>query len=184
MDAGIISMRYAKALIAFAEDTKSEDTLYKEMTRVAACYRRFPEFRSILDNPIMNAEEKLSLLKSAAGGKPSEEYIRFVKLIVDHKRENHLQTMALLYIDLYRKKKHIIVGSLITASPITPDTEEKMRKMLLTDKEGTLEFSTEVEPDILGGFIFDYDTYRLDASVATQLKRVKTQLLEKNRKTV
>lgn len=184
MDAGIISMRYAKALLAFAKDTKSEEALYREMTLLAACYRRFPDFRTVLDNPVMSSEEKLSLLKTAVGGKPGKEYIRFVELVLHHRREDHLQTMALLYIDLYRKKKQIIVGSLITAAPVTPDTKEKMKKMLMTGKEGTLEFSTEVDPEILGGFIFDYDTYRLDASVATQLKRVKTQLLEKNRKTV
>jgi len=56
--------------------------------------------------------------------------------------------------------------------------------MLMKDKEGTLEFKTAVDPEILGGFIFGIDTYRLDASVATQLKRVKTQFMDKNRKSI
>ncbi len=183
MDAGIISMRYAKALLGYAEDTKSEDSLYAEMTLLAAAYRRFPDFRTVLDNPVLNEAEKTELLKSATGGKPSGEYLRFVQLVLRHKRENHLQTMALLFIDLYRKKKHIVVGSLTTATPVDQQTEERMRKVLLQDQEGTLEFSTHVDPEILGGFVFDYDTYRLDASIATQLKRIKNQLLEKNRKT-
>lgn len=184
MDTGIIPMRYARALYAFAKDTKSEEILYNEMGALTASYRHFPEFRTVLDNPVLGNAEKLLLLKSAVGENPSKEYIRFVELVLHHRRENYLQSMALMYIDLYRKEKKIIVGSLTTAVSITPETEAKMKKLLMTDKEGTLEFTTSVDPNLLGGFIFYYDTYRLDASLTTQLKRVKTQLLEKNRKTV
>jgi len=73
---------------------------------------------------------------------------------------------------------------LVTASPLSAETEDRMKEMLMKDKEGTLEFKTAVDPEILGGFIFGIDTYRLDASVATQLKRVKTQFMDKNRKSI
>lgn len=177
-------MRYAKALFAYAKDAKAEEVIYREMSALAECYRRFPELRTVFENPIMGSSAKLELLKNAVGGKPSEEYVRFMELVLHHKREGYLQTMPLVYIDLYRKEKHITVGSLTTAASLTPEMEEKMKAMLMAGKEGTLEFTTTVNPELLGGFVFDYDTYRLDASVATQLRRVKTQLLEKNRKTV
>jgi F-type H+-transporting ATPase subunit delta len=35
-----------------------------------------------------------------------------------------------------------------------------------------------------GGFIFEIGTYRLDASVASQIRRVKQQFIEKNRRIV
>ena len=35
-----------------------------------------------------------------------------------------------------------------------------------------LEFETEVDPDIIGGFILEYDTYRMDASVKSQLSNI------------
>jgi F-type H+-transporting ATPase subunit delta len=47
-----------------------------------------------------------------------------------------------------------------------------------------MELTTEVDPSLEGGFIFDYNGVRLDASVATQLKRLKQQLIEKNRRIV
>ena len=31
MDIGVVSMRYAKALIEYAKENRAEDTLYKEM---------------------------------------------------------------------------------------------------------------------------------------------------------
>ncbi|MBR5928383.1 MAG: F0F1 ATP synthase subunit delta, partial [Prevotella sp.] len=41
---------------------------------------------------------------------------------------------------------------------------------------GTVEFESEVDPDIIGGFILEYDTYRMDASVKTKLNSILTQL--------
>ena len=37
-------------------------------------------------------------------------------------------------------------------------------------------FETETNPDIIGGFVLEYDTYRLDASVQSQLRRVLAQM--------
>jgi len=41
---------------------------------------------------------------------------------------------------------------------------------------GTVEFETEVNPDIIGGFILEYDTYRMDASVKSKLNTILNQL--------
>jgi F-type H+-transporting ATPase subunit delta len=39
-----------------------------------------------------------------------------------------------------------------------------------------VEFETEVNPDIIGGFILEYDTFRMDASVRSKLNTILTQL--------
>ena len=48
--------------------------------------------------------------------------------------------------------------------------------LLESNTNGTVEFETEVEPDIIGGFILEYDTYRMDASVKSKLNGILTQL--------
>ena len=55
---------------------------------------------------------------------------------------------------------------------MSPDTEQKMRQIVQNRAKGTVEFLTEVNPDIIGGFILEYDTYRLDASVQSQLRDI------------
>jgi F-type H+-transporting ATPase subunit delta len=86
--------------------------------------------------------------------------------------------------DLYRAKEKIGVGRLITAVPVDSETEERIRNATGKAMQVRMELSTEVDPSIDGGFIFDYNGYRLDACVATQLKRLKQQLIEKNRRIV
>lgn len=91
-------------------------------------------------------------------------------------RERALQFMAASYVTLYRKLKNLIRGRLITATAVSPAIEKKMREMVESKTRGTVEFNTEVDPDIIGGFILEYDTYRMDASVKTMLRKVLTEL--------
>ena len=51
-----------------------------------------------------------------------------------------------------------------------------MRQMVESKTNGTVEFETEVNPDIIGGFILEYDTYRMDSSVRSKLNSILTQL--------
>jgi F-type H+-transporting ATPase subunit delta len=87
-------------------------------------------------------------------------------------RENMIQFMANSYVTLYRKQKNIIRGRLITAMAVTAETEQKMRQMVESKTQGIVEFESEVNPDIVGGFILEYDTYRMDASVQSKLRDI------------
>ena len=46
-----------------------------------------------------------------------------------------------------------------------------------------IDFKTEVNPDLIGGFIVQVEDQRLDASIATQLRTIRKEWEEKNRKT-
>lgn len=182
MNEGMISKRYAKALLLFAKDNKSEDTVYSEMKQLASVFMREPKLRMAMDNPMLNVEDKLNLIKIAVGGKPSKEYIRFMELVLKNKREKYLLNIALSYADLYCEAKGINTGKLVTATPVDASVTEKMKGLLQKIKPGTLDFETSVDPDIEGGFILYLDDYRLDASVRTQLKRIKQQFVVENSK--
>ena len=83
-----------------------------------------------------------------------------------------MQFMANSYITLYRKQKNVIRGKLITAARVSAETEQKMRQMVESKTNGTVEFETEVNPDIIGGFILEYDTFRMDAGVKSKLNNI------------
>ncbi len=172
MDIGVISVRYARALLKSATDAKLEDQLYLEMSTIAKSYVDVPALRQTIDNPMLSKEKKQALLEIAAGDKPSQLCRTFISLVLKEDRENVMQFMANSYITLYRKQKNVIRGKLTTAARVSAQTEQKMRQMVESQTNGTVEFETEVNPDIIGGFILEYDTYRMDASVKTKLNNI------------
>ena len=177
MDIGVISVRYARALLKSALDAKLEDTVYGEMLLLAKSYVEVPQLRQTIDNPMLSKETKQKLLTTAIGGEKASALGRsFVALVLQEDRENMIQFMANSYVTLYRKQKNVIRGKLTTAVAVSPAMEQKMRRMVESHAQGTVEFETEVNPDIIGGFILEYDTYRMDASVKSKLNSILTTL--------
>ena len=176
MDIGVISVRYARALLKSATDAKIETDVYKEMQTLAKSYAEVPQLRQTIDNPMLSKDTKQTLLLTAVGEKPCELTKAFISLVLKEDRENVMQFIANSYVTLYRQQKNVIRGRLITAAAVSPATEQKMRQMVESKTNGTVEFETEVNPDIIGGFILEYDTYRMDASVKAKLNNILNQL--------
>ena len=176
MDIGVISVRYARALLKCALDAKIEDKVYVEMQTLAKSYIDVPQLRFTIDNPMLSKDKKEMLLQTAVGQEPSSLVKNFISLVLGEDRENVMQFIANSYITLYRQQKNIIRGKLTTAVAVLPATEQRMRQMVERKTQGTVEFESEVNPDIIGGFILEYDTYRMDASVRSKLNTILTQL--------
>ena len=138
---GVVSMRYAKALLAYADDAKVEDAIYREALLLKDSYAQVPELRQAMDNPVLAFDVKLRLVVEAAGGKVTKELERFVQLVLKEKREKFLQFMINSYIDLYRKQKNISIGKLTTAYPVAPEVVERIRKIVVSRTKGTAEFA-------------------------------------------
>lgn len=186
MNTGIVSMRYVKALLTYAVEHGEGDAVYEEMKMLSVSFRQEPRIRKVLDSPVVAREEKLDLLVKAArgNGTPSDTFLRFMKLILQNKREGHLQLMALSYMGLYRKRNHIGVSRLITAVPISDEVRKRIQGLSGQVLHAKMEMEVAVDPAIIGGFVFEVNGYRLDASIANQLKQMRQQFIDKNKRII
>lgn len=178
MDNGLIPHRYAKALYKFALDHGNAAEVYEEMKNVLASFQSDSRLAKIISNPFVDKEEKFNLLKMAAGDKVENDYLGFIKLILEMRREDFAREMAFAYRDIYRKANKISQVRITTAVSL-PDSEmDKLRKLVADSfSNTTLEFSEVVNPDIIGGFIIDVDDARMDASVNNEIEQLRLNLL-------
>ncbi len=186
MDIGIVSMRYAKALMGYVQGTEAEEQAYKDVCSLARSFETCSDLRKALDNPVLPLQEKYSLLCKATAGEDSvgDAFSRFLSLVLKNHRTAFLQYICLGFMDLYRKRHHIGVAKLTTAVPVNESTKERIQRSASTVLHARMELSIEIDPAIEGGFIFDINDVRVDASIATQLKQVKKQFIDKNRRIV
>ncbi|MBR4044862.1 MAG: F0F1 ATP synthase subunit delta [Bacteroidaceae bacterium] len=184
MNTGAVSVRYARALLMFANDAGVASDVYQEALTLRKSYMEVPELRHSMERPVMNQENKRKVLQQAAGGQITMQMQKFFDLVLKEKREKYLLGITQSFIELYRKQEKIRVGKLTTAVPIAPEEVERIRRIVVDAAGGTAEFVTKVNPEIEGGFIFEINTYRLNASVADQMRRIKQQFIEKNRRIV
>lgn len=178
MDIGVVSMRYAKALLQFAKINKEEDLVYAEMQTLAQSYIEVVQLRSVLLNPTMPADKKHQILSVAAAGDRSLSVSsdKFFSLVIKRQRVECMQFMANSYITLYREEKNLTHGRLITAQPVSEKTIERMKQLVNKLTHKSVDFDVELDKSIKAGFILEYGTYRMDASLKSQLSRMRREL--------
>ena len=162
MDAGMIASRYANALLLFASETKEEKRVYDD----AAVLRLALQEKS----DVAGCIEKLC-----------EPLQRFLALVIRNKRVEYLPAILQDYRALYRRKKGITRAWLTTAVE-NPELAGKLAELMKRQGFTKIDFKTEVNPDLIGGFIVQVEDKRLDASIASQLRDIRKEWEENNRK--
>jgi F-type H+-transporting ATPase subunit delta len=178
MDQSAITVRYAKAFFLTAKEKNLLDTLKSDIELVLTVCTNSSDFILLLESPIVKTSKKTSLLSAIFEKKVSQLTMNFLLLIAQNKREVHIPGICRNFLDLTRKDQNIKSAVLTTAAEIDAGTIKKVETLLGKELAATVELSTSVNPDILGGLVLRLDDKQYDASVATQLKKIKQSLLE------
>ncbi len=182
MNAGIVASRYAKALLRFVRETGNGDKVYSQ---AGILVLRMSELRDLKDyiqiHDEISLEKKLDLIEAALGEAMSMEIKRFVLLVHERRRMEYFLRMLYSFISQYREANNIKVGRLITALP-AEGLSERMSSLFHEKTGAEVHLETKVNPEILGGFIFELDGWRLDASVENRFREIRRQLIENNKK--
>lgn len=182
MNEGLIPARYAKALYQVACEQKNDSDLYQMMKSLEHNFSQQPLLQSTLGNPYVSNKDKTNLLISAAdvtkGGKAL--FCDFIKLLSDNKRMNMARGIANAYVALYRRCNSIYEVKVISAVPMSENEQKRLRDMVSRHLDGgTMEYSTSVNPDLIGGFTVSVGNERIDASISNELKQLRLNLISK-----
>ena len=158
MNTGIISSRYATALLRYVEETGGGE-------RVCAQVHR------LLDHPEQNP------------GPLEPELDRFVRLLVSNGRLEDVRFMLRSFLSMYYRSRGIRVARLTTAVA-APGLEQKIRALLEKQLGGEVRVESSVDPDLIGGFTLEVDDHLLDASVRRQVETIRRQFVIQNNRIV
>ena len=177
MDIGIVSSRYARALLKYATENKENMETYKAMSTLCQSFLEVPSLQETLLNPTLSEERKLSLLKTASGQKTGNCIQRFFRMIIRKKRLEMMSFIAHSFIELYRRQQHLIQSQLTIVSSLDKETTNRIKDLVKKQTECDVEFKIKQDSSIIGGFILEYDTYRYDVSIRGKLQTIKKELL-------
>ena len=177
MNESQISVRYAKALFQSAAEQELLDQVYKDM-EVLTSTCKLEDFQYMLVVPTLQPSQKISLVGDIFEKNISKLSLSMINLVIKNKRESFLPGIARNFKDLYRKEKGISIASLITAQQVDESEMDGIRKLIKKAYDSEVELTTVVDGDVIGGFILTIEDMRYDASVASNLKKLKKQLLQ------
>jgi F-type H+-transporting ATPase subunit delta len=178
MNDGLIPNRYAKALYKYACEMGEAAAVYDQMKCLANSYATVDGLKSTVDNPFIAIEDKEKVLLKASGAQENGSLDKFIFLVNKHNRITLMHSMALAYVKLYREACKISQVEIVTACQL-PD--EKIKEITATVENyldgRSLEISTSIDADLIGGFVVKVDSVILDASVKNELKKLRLKLL-------
>ena len=174
MDNGKISVRYARALLADANEQHCETEVYRQLVQLTENYRlAISQFNEVLSNPLIGNEEKIQLIIAAIGAPVHPCLARFLDFVTKKKRESKIFLIALKYQEMYRSEKQLLRADVTTAADLDEVTLEKIRDYVQQTFHRTAELHVKVDPSLIGGFTLDIEHDRMDASIKGQLEKFK-----------
>lgn len=184
MDQSAINVRYAKAFFSTTKEKKLLQQSKADIESVLEICNTSPDFMLLLESPVVNPSKKASIIKQIFEKAVQEITLNFLLLIVNNKREAYIPGICRNFLDFTRKDQNIKSAVLTTATAVSTETTKKVQELLGKALNASVEISTQVKPDILGGLILRLEDNQYDASVATQLKKIKQNLLETELKSI
>lgn len=178
MDLSIISVRYAKALLKYADERQQASAVYRDMQQLAERSLTTPALHEALTNPVLPDESKHRVLLAACGGSAacSPSTAEFLRFVIAKKRADLLPLIAHAFLTLYCRREHLVQGRLTTAVAPSAALSEKMRETIAQRTGGKVQFDVRIDASIGAGFILQYGDYRLDASLRTRLAHLRRAL--------
>ena len=170
-----VAIRYAKALLATAQEQQAVDQVADDMESVYTTLENSQELKAVLTSPVISAELKGDTLK-AIFGKVSPVVKTFLELVAENNRASHLDGVALKYKQLYQELQGKQEAEVTTAVPLTPALEKVVMEKIKTLTDKKVELVSKVDQDIIGGFILRLGDQQFDASVANQLQSLEHKL--------
>ncbi|MFY0602347.1 MAG: ATP synthase F1 subunit delta [Flavobacteriaceae bacterium] len=169
------ALRYAKAILNLAQETKAETEVNADMLLIASTISENHDLGVLLNSPIIKSSDKKNVLNELFTGKINTISLGLFNLLEDNKRINMLLAIAKQYSIIYDFLKRVQVASVTTAVPLTEELEKKvMAKVVdLTGNKASLE--NIVNPNVLGGFILRVGDVQYDASISNHLNELRKE---------
>ena len=206
MNTGIIATRYATALLKLVDETGSGELVAAQVQVIEKALDEVPDFRRAVDDPAVAAVQKISLFEAALKDSMAQELHKFLELLIRNGRIGDVRLVLTTFVTEYYRSRHIKRARLVVADPALlepeptpsdpvpvegslrqpqrPALESRLRDLVEKQTGCKLILKTEVNPSLIGGFVFEVEDTVLDASVSRQLDFIRHQFIEKNRRIV
>ena len=171
-----LAARYAKSLLDLSIEKDQLEQVYADMQWLKAVCAGNPDFVNLLRSPIIKGDKKTKILAAVTEGKIGNLTTAFNNLLIAKSRENNLPEIITAFIDQYKQHKNIHVVKLTTAVPLTDELKNRIvEQVSKTSDSKQIELETEVDEDLIGGFVLQTGDKLMDASIAYDLKHIARQ---------
>jgi F-type H+-transporting ATPase subunit delta len=156
------SIPYAKALFSLAIDKKNTAAIKSDAQTLKSLAQIHTEFKDLIS-------------KNNFAGKIQPETINFLFLLIKKGRLGQLGSICETIIHLVNQFENLTQVRLTTATAVSDTEKSQIATKFLGNRK--YEIESIVNPELVGGFVLEFDNKILDNSISTQLQTLKNNLI-------
>lgn len=171
-------IRYARALfdVAVKEQTDLE-TIEQELDQFNELFRTHESLGKVLLNPAVPAPKKRAVIVNLSKSAGMTTVVaKLLVLLAERDRLVILPDLLGAYRDRLLDYRKVVRAEITTATAISQEHEASIIRGLERATGRTVTVTKRLAPEILGGLVARVGSTVYDASVTTQLKRMKERL--------
>ena len=148
-----VAARYAKSLLDLVAEKGNVEEAFNDMQLVKKTVSENRELLVLLKSPVVNAEKKISILTAIFEKNVSRVTMLFIHLITKNRREDALPEIAEAFVAQYKAMEGITTAVVTSAAVLADDAKKRIEYLVHKAVGGTVELRTEVNTELIGGFI-------------------------------
>jgi len=138
---------------------------------------KFPQLEQMFGSALVSQDEKLGMLDRVFGGRLSTTALNFLKVLAKHDRLGIMRHVVRSTNLLWEERSGRVEVQVQSACELDDTLMQELRNTLSKVLDCDPIISTEVDPELIGGFVVRMGDKVFDASTRTNLERARQDMV-------
>jgi F-type H+-transporting ATPase subunit delta len=170
-----IGQVYARALFEVAKEHELLDEVRDDLSEFAQALTDTRELAVFFFSPYFSTEEKKDGLKRVVTG-AEPVFMNFLEALIERHRMPAVFRIRDDYQALWEDERRLLSVEVTSAIELDKATVSSIGDRIGEQTKRTVELSSKVDPDILGGIVLRVGNVILDASIRSRLEQLRKQV--------
>jgi ATP synthase F1 delta subunit len=170
-----IAAVYARSLFEVAKEQDKLDSVREQLGEFADALQETRELQVFFFSPYFSTTEKEDGLDRAVSGADAV-IVNFLKLLIENHRMPVIFRVRRGYDELWEEENKLLPVRVTSAVELDSATVSQIGDKIAEQTGRTVDLSSEVDPDILGGIVVRVGNSILDASIRNRLEQLRRQV--------
>jgi F-type H+-transporting ATPase subunit delta len=170
--------RYARALLDVAtRESVDLESVARELDEFNVFLKEQTTLQRLMLNPAMPAPRKRAAMEEITKRSGFKQVVsKLLILLADRDRLGLSPDVAVIFHDLLAQQQNVVRAEIMSAEPLSRERIDTIEKKLAAVTGRRVSMKTRVDNAIIGGVVARVGSTVYDASIATQLRKIRERL--------
>jgi F-type H+-transporting ATPase subunit delta len=170
-----IARVYAEALFDVATDKDKLEEIREQLAEFADALDDDRDLQVFFFSPYFSSQEKRDGLEKAVSG-ADEEFLNFLSLLAEKHRMPAIFRIRQTFEELYAEATKKLEVNVTSAIELDKSVVEQVGKEIEKQTGRSVQLSSSVDEDVLGGLVLRVGNVVLDASLRSKLEKMRREI--------